>query len=114
MKKLVLPLLVFLGALMCCSYRHVGPKDEVAAREALDVTGRELAKKHQIELLNSGLGTALVGSSKCLWALNFISRDKWTIEQVRPIVADITKTLLAKMYNDPLFATTRKISADRY
>lgn len=98
---------------MCCSYKHVGPKADVAAREALDRTAEQIAKKYRLEFLNSGLGSGLVGYTPCLWALSLVSHDNMTIDQARPIAKDIAQTLLNKIYTDPLFAAYCKTAQPR-
>lgn len=92
-----------------CSANHTGPKYDSEPRDALDILAISLAKKYQLNFLNSGTGI-IAGYDEGLWALNYTSAKKMTIEEARPMVAEMAQAFLYKMYHDPLFAAYMEAS----
>jgi len=97
-------------ALFFTSARHMGPSCDTKPRYALDRLGTELAKKHELTFLNSGLGI-LIDFDPAIWVLNFTSCQALTIEQARPLIADLSYQLLYKAHHDKLFAKYCQLSA---
>jgi hypothetical protein len=100
-------LTALLVCLFFCSATHVGPPCEVKAYKAFDKLGYRLADRYGLCFLNSGIGSHLVGSDKCLWALHLMGRQKLTIEEARPIASAIAQALIMNMYRDPVYTNAQ-------
>lgn len=108
MNRILLVLILLLNpVVLYAKFNHIGPKDCVKADHAMDCVAEKLAKTYQLQLITSSCGV-LIDSKKALWARGFIARYPATIEQVRPIIADMSRTILWHLYHDPVYATAKK------
>lgn len=82
---------------------YYGAPYEIKSQYHLDKIGKKFAKKNALKCLNSSLDSHLTGSEKCVWSLNFICRKDMTLEEARPIVKALTKTLFEAIHKDPVF-----------
>jgi hypothetical protein len=99
MKRLIVPLIAY--CLM--GVTHVGPKWDRRPRYALDAFAKVLAKEHQLEFLNSGVGI-IANADQAIWAISLVSRQQMTLEQGRQFATTIAHKLYKKVLDDPLFA----------
>jgi hypothetical protein len=107
-ERIIIPILLVTPFLMGAT--HEGPAYDTRPRNALDAFAKDLAKKHRLEFLNSGLGS-LADAREGIWAINLVSGQKLTLEQARKFAADLSYQLLYKIYQDPLFAQYCKKAA---
>lgn len=107
MRKKIGILILFLAFPLLISTKHIEPAYDRRLREALDIFANELAKKHKLHFLNSGVDFS--GSSKSIWAINLVSHQTLTIEEARKLAAELSYQLLYKTYHDPLFTNYFKM-----
>ena len=110
-QKKYLQVLKYLQALIICALTffggakvYAGPFWEQRMEKELESTGKSLAKENQIDLLLACSGILDVAHSQGVgFALSFVDHRRMTIEEVRPIIAVIFKTLLDKATNHSAF-----------
>ncbi|NNM43197.1 MAG: hypothetical protein HKM07_02515, partial [Chlamydiae bacterium] len=85
------------------NFLHADISYETNARKHFRKEGEKLAKKYDLKIIGNGLGQILVDAKQGTWTLSFTSEKALTLEQVRPIVADISFTLLHALYHDPIY-----------
>jgi hypothetical protein len=95
---------LFVPLIACClmGATHGGPKWDRRPRYALDAFAKVLAKEHQLEFLNSGVGL-IADADRAIWAISLVSRRQMTLEQGRQFATAIAHKLYRKVLNDPLF-----------
>lgn len=74
----------------------------------MDKLGEEIACEHQLKLLHVGLGE-MADAKKADWGFHFVSNQKMTIEEVRPLLAAISCQLLNCIYTDSHFSSYYQI-----
>lgn len=103
MKKIALLPLLGICALLLISAKHSGPSYETRPRYRLDKYADEIAKKYNLQVLTTGLGT-LADAKRAPWGISFVSNQNLTIEQGRILANALTAQLLSKIFEDPSFA----------
>lgn len=109
MNRILLAIALLGPTLLHAKFDHIGPRDEVKSHHAKDCVAENLAKKYRLQLISSS-GGVLIDSKKGLWAVGFVARYPMTLEQVRPMIADMARTFLWNMYHLPIYAAVQKTS----
>lgn len=82
----------------------MGPEFDKKLRRSLDKFGRSLASKKDLQFIM--IGENSIEKNECekiSWSIHFVSDQKKTIRQMRPIVLEMVDAFYAKINEDPLF-----------
>ncbi len=71
--------------------------------KSLKKEGARIAKKYDLKVIGNGFADNIAGSKDGTWALSFTSDQPLTLEEARPIVADISYKLFHSFYHDPVY-----------
>lgn len=103
LKKFLFICLVLFFPSCIFGYYDTGPRWDYRPRQVLADKANSAGKEIQAKVISRGLGT-LADSKTAPWGLLLISKEKITIEQLRPFVDYFITNLMDCIYENPIFA----------
>lgn len=102
--KLFIPVFVIFTLLLSGCTKPCGSPEEIATNQCLDKVHNALAKTYKLKLLSSDLG-CIVEDKGAFWGISLMGRRGYTLEDVRPLAADIISTYIGTIMSTKEFNT---------